>query len=367
MEQSNPVQADLSTERYGKKNRYSLVLIVLVIIIIVIITLSILYFNQKSFGGESNNVIGDFDTFGNVTFSESEYIITEEADAGIFSNVILSKDIIGITFKYKFIKPGDGDFMSVHLNDVENNNSDLAYIGPDLEISRDDYIKGDAPLFGMKGNKVQIVFKLTSRGQPNAVLSIKSILVEYNPEIFGGKSLKDCKEYNGIKKEQCIIQVSSTNKEEILEEGICDNMIDEDNQMRCFQLQGIQKKDFYLCDKSGIYKEDCHLEISKESPDIKICDRMEPGMQRNYCYNDVAAYLGDVSICEKNEWNLGKIHCKRDVGIKIENVEICKSIDWMEMKSECFAGIAKKRNDSSVCNNVEEGVYRDLCNTRFNQ
>jgi len=115
--------------------------------------------------------VGEFSTFGDVSVTDGVYTITEgEGNAGIYKTIDFPEDVESVTFRYRFTTAGDGDFLSVHMGEDA-----LLYIGPDLQISRDNYIDGEAEITDMAGTSSQLIFKLISRGDANAVLSIDSI------------------------------------------------------------------------------------------------------------------------------------------------------------------------------------------------
>ncbi|MFA5934331.1 MAG: hypothetical protein WC827_00375 [Candidatus Paceibacterota bacterium] len=131
----------------------------------------------------TNTIKNIFETFGDVIFNNGEYLIKEEANAGVFAVVDVPKDFDGgvLTFNYKFTKAGDGDYFVVSLKDLNDNSEIIGYIGSDLQMSRDDYMDGTAePIF--ESTKLQLVFKLISRGEVNAVLSIKDIKLKTTKE-----------------------------------------------------------------------------------------------------------------------------------------------------------------------------------------
>jgi len=120
--------------------------------------------------------IHEFETFGDVTETENGYILTEgTGNSGIFKTIDFPEGASRITFRYKFISPGDGDFLSVHLKKDGEEQDLLVALGVDIDFSRENYISKSAELWGLAGQKGQIIFKLIKRGTQNAVLSIDEI------------------------------------------------------------------------------------------------------------------------------------------------------------------------------------------------
>lgn len=115
--------------------------------------------------------ITGYDTFGYVSFDNGIYTITEDAgNAGIYKTVLIPANVQEIAFQYRFSSAGDGDYLSVHMGTNE-----AVYIGADLPISREDFTDGTAYITSLSGQTVQLVFKLVSRGQPNAQVQIRAI------------------------------------------------------------------------------------------------------------------------------------------------------------------------------------------------
>jgi pimeloyl-ACP methyl ester carboxylesterase len=122
-----------------------------------------------------NVPIETFEVFGNVEEVNEVYTISEgTGNSGIFKTVNFPTGAQNVIFKYKFISQGDGDFLSVHLKDSTDSDT-LLYIGPNLPISRENYINGEVNVSTLAGKSGQLIFKLVKRGEQNTVLSIDSI------------------------------------------------------------------------------------------------------------------------------------------------------------------------------------------------
>ena len=118
--------------------------------------------------------IDGFTIFGNVTYSDDVYTITEgSGNAGIYKTVTFPLGSQNLFFKYKFIAPSDGDFLSVHIGTNEP-----YYVGANLGVSRENDVDGEACITNIAGQIDQLVFKLISRGSPNAQIQIHSIQIE---------------------------------------------------------------------------------------------------------------------------------------------------------------------------------------------
>ncbi len=126
-----------------------------------------------------------FEIFGDVTFNSGEYIIKEKSNSGIFATVNIPKNFGygALTFNYKFTGGEDGDFFIVSIKDLDTNSETTGYIGQNLQLSRDDYIDGIAEPIS-ESDKLQLIFKLVSRGEVNSTLSIKDIKLQTANELI---------------------------------------------------------------------------------------------------------------------------------------------------------------------------------------
>jgi hypothetical protein len=131
-------------------------------------------------------VIQGFSAFGSVTNVGGAYTITEAVDAGIFKTMALPIGAERLEFRYRFISGGDGDFLSVHWG-----TNAVLYVGPDLPISRTNHIAGDAVVSSYQNQTNELVFKLVSRGNTNAVVLVDSITLSINPDPDGDELTTD--------------------------------------------------------------------------------------------------------------------------------------------------------------------------------
>jgi hypothetical protein len=168
-------------------------------------TLSVTEFNQ-------NSIKNSFQTFGDVLYKNGEYFITEKANAGIFATVDIPPYSL-LTFKFKFTKEGDGDFLSVYTNQDFNGKpvQQEIYIGLNNEISRDGYTEQEVDL--LLPGKTQIVFNQISRGNANSVLVIKDIKIDsYADEVNAVSTVQTSKQqfgqdYAGVQTAAAVVQL----------------------------------------------------------------------------------------------------------------------------------------------------------------
>jgi surface antigen/uncharacterized membrane protein len=127
-------------------------------------------------------VLPAFASFGTVGQSNRVYTVTEQSNAGLFQTVELPVGARQLRFRYRFTSPGDGDFLAVYWG-----RNEVLYLGADVELTRDAFVEADALLAHHAGETNQLVFKLVSRGQTNAVLVLDQIrlTVSDNPDLDG--------------------------------------------------------------------------------------------------------------------------------------------------------------------------------------
>jgi len=121
--------------------------------------------------GATETPFSDFETFGSVAETDGVYRITEDANAGLFKDMVWPPGAQSVTFRYHFAAAGDGDYLVVY----GNTNGLPLYLGSDMPLSRDNFIAGEAPVVMLAGTTNRLTFMLVSRGETNAVLEIKDI------------------------------------------------------------------------------------------------------------------------------------------------------------------------------------------------
>jgi len=131
-------------------------------------------------GTNSDMAIDGFTAFGNVTYSNAIYTLTEAMDAGIYKTIAMPVGAESLKFRYRFVSAGDGDFLSVHWG-----TNVVLFVGPDLPISRSSFIYADVPVTDYAGQTNDLVFKLVSRGETNAVVAVDQIVIVVNSDADG--------------------------------------------------------------------------------------------------------------------------------------------------------------------------------------
>lgn len=114
--------------------------------------------------------LSGWQTFGTVSASNNVQVLTEHADAGLWLNLDWPATATTLKFEFRFLFPGDGDFLAVHAGDLP-----VLYQGLDLDLARDGWISAEIPVGNFPTNTTKLVFTLVSRGATNAVLGLRDI------------------------------------------------------------------------------------------------------------------------------------------------------------------------------------------------
>ena len=115
-----------------------------------------------------------FTTFGAVTPDADGFVLTE----GVSQNAGITRAAYtfpagthSLRFRFRFTTPGDGDFLSVSFGD-----NPPIFMGKDMPLTRDGKLTTDVPVEGLGSQQGDLVFRLVSRGQQNAVVTVHGIV-----------------------------------------------------------------------------------------------------------------------------------------------------------------------------------------------
>src|SRR3989344_7784011 len=287
-EEVNTVSSRLQDQNRSKKwYEYKIILVIILLVIIATIIIFIIFNHPKE-----RDVWESASTFGNVSYKNEEFVITEDADAGFYLN-LFDSSIDSINFEWKFLKAGDGDFLAVTVNDILTQDGQVLVVGPDLQLTREQYIESDGILIFNKEKKNQrIVFKLTSRGEKNAVLSIRNITI--TPK--GSFKLIEQGLIEGNERNQTILD-----SKEINNLSDCDVITNQYQRKACYS---------FIEQKTGLSK-DIEQEIKQkiESGQIKDAEEcyqtLSTDDQRKLCFD----YLEEKRISSLNNISLDLSSC----------------------------------------------------------
>ena len=111
-------------------------------------------------------------TFGDAAESEGVWTLTEQVDAGMWTDFSLPPTAVSLAFEFHFASAGDGDFLAVQFGDLPT-----LFDGLDLPLSRDGWLPAEIPLDLVPVMDGKLLFRLVSRGQPNAQVQIRNIRI----------------------------------------------------------------------------------------------------------------------------------------------------------------------------------------------
>ncbi len=119
-------------------------------------------------------------TFGSVNVTASDMTITEEANAGFWFDVSIPEFAHSLAFSYRFQNAGDGDFLSVEVD-----GDDRLVTGADTDLSRGQFLMEESDIRRYAGTQIRLIFRLVSRGSPNAVVRVKDICFRLSNDADG--------------------------------------------------------------------------------------------------------------------------------------------------------------------------------------
>ena len=118
-------------------------------------------------------------------------------------------------------------------------------------------------------------------------------------------------------------------------------------------------------------RNNCIIELGKNSQDIIICDDIENGAGRDreeyksYCLANVAINVKNPSLCEGIKKYYFKNDCYLIVSSKSTNIDICDKVTDSE-KHECVSNVAININNRSLCDNVSK-KDKEYCYSDFDK
>lgn len=127
----------------------------------------------------------DFSTFGNVTASGTERIVTEGFDAGLFKNIKMPVGAARIEFKSKFDTPSDGDYLLLTFE------GKILRTISNLDNRAGVYRSFVIPAASLAGETGTLSFTLISRGEANAVLRLKDLIIVEDGDLDGDGVLNE--------------------------------------------------------------------------------------------------------------------------------------------------------------------------------
>ena len=124
---------------------------------------------DASHGGTSSPPVDldGFTYFGTASGAGGVHTFTENTDAGMWKDFTLPIGSQTLRFRYQFTTPGDGDFLAAYWGEEA-----VLAICPDTASARAGFVEMEADVSRFGGQTGNLVFKLVSRGDVNAVAQI---------------------------------------------------------------------------------------------------------------------------------------------------------------------------------------------------
>jgi hypothetical protein len=127
----------------------------------------------------------EFSAFGNVSGVGEERTLTEDHDTGLWQETALPVGASTLEFEAKFNNDSDGDFLAVTFN------NHLLRTIANIPSATGIYRKYTLPIANLAGETGTLVFNLISRGEPNAVITLKNFAIIIDDDIDGDGILND--------------------------------------------------------------------------------------------------------------------------------------------------------------------------------
>jgi len=140
----------------------------------------------------------------------------------------------------------------------------------------------------------------------------------------------------------------------------------------CYRHLGSAKQNLDLCDKIQFGEDSqelCYADVAGKVGDIRICETLAAGVEKDRCYQKVAIALKDISICEKIQdmeyfqWLISPIYpsatsvkesCYASMAAELGELNICEKISDVYVKDGCFLAVAITMKDEEICNKMSD-------------
>jgi hypothetical protein len=113
-----------------------------------------------------------FTYFGTASGAGGVHTLTEATDAGFWKTMAMPTGSETLRFRYRFTNAGDGDFIAAYWGEET-----VLVICPDTESARAGFVEMEADVSRFGGQTGNLVFKLVSRGEVNAVAEIDQVQI----------------------------------------------------------------------------------------------------------------------------------------------------------------------------------------------
>ena len=110
--------------------------------------------------------------FGQASGSGEVHMLSDQTDAGFEKTFTLPTGSETLRFRYRFTNAGDGDFIAAYWGEET-----VLVICPDTASARSGFVEMEADVSRFGGQTGNLVFKLVSRGEVNAVAEIDQVQI----------------------------------------------------------------------------------------------------------------------------------------------------------------------------------------------
>lgn len=126
--------------------------------------------------------LDSFTYFGAASGIGGVQTLTENTDAGFWKAMTMPIGSDTLRFRYRFTSAGDGDFIAAYWGEEV-----VLVICPDTDSARAGFVEMEADVARFGGQEGNLVFKLLSRGDVNAVAEIDQIQIVLSDDPDGDK------------------------------------------------------------------------------------------------------------------------------------------------------------------------------------
>jgi hypothetical protein len=113
-----------------------------------------------------------FTYFGQASGSGGVHTLSDQTDAGLEKTFTLPIGSQTLRFRYQFTTAGDGDFLAAYWGEES-----VLVICPDTDSARAGFVEMETDVSRFGGQQGNLVFKLVSRGEVNAVAQIDQVQI----------------------------------------------------------------------------------------------------------------------------------------------------------------------------------------------
>lgn len=166
-------------------------------------------------------------------------------------------------------------------------------------------------------------------------------------------------------REECYIDVAK----ESLDETICDNIESNRTRSFCYKESAVSKGDIKVCDKiidDSFWWNTCYIEVAKKTLDPHPCYQVSPLEDKDECLKEVIVNKGDAKLCLDISKSGDEPGCILEIAKDKGDYTLCdlntRSID----ENTCYYRMAKYLNNSLICSNIDMDTIKLSCQSYFN-